>query len=170
MWLNRDSRVTCLLECFYSHPRWHERLFQYHYASLHVWSYNQFWNTGQTSCLSHYSHSKAPLGFLTVPQREWSLTLSQHLLVVLLLELRITFAFPFIALHQHGCLYSTVKTVSRSDQFLTNNILKHVFLDLFVRLSILGRLKLRLRRTFELRYGLPSLLYRPRHVIDASPL
>jgi len=79
MWLNRDSRVTCLLECFYSHPRWHERLFQYHYASQSVWSYNQFWNTGQTSCLSHYSHSRAPLGSLTVPQREWSLTLLQHL-------------------------------------------------------------------------------------------
>ena len=82
----------------------------------------------------------------------------------------VTSASPHIVLHQHGCLYSTVKTVSRNDQFLTNNILKHVFLDLFVRLSILGRLKLRLRRTFELRYGLPSLLYRPRHVIDASPL
>jgi len=38
MWLNRDSRVTCLRECFYSHPRWHERLFQYHYASQSVWS------------------------------------------------------------------------------------------------------------------------------------
>ena len=82
----------------------------------------------------------------------------------------VTSASPHIALHQHGCLYSTVKTVSRNDQFLTNNILKHVFLDLFVRLSILGRLKLHLRLTFELRYGLPSLLYRPRHVANAPYL
>ena len=44
----------------------------------------------------------------------------------------VTSASPHIALHQHGCLYSTVKTVSRNDQFLTNNILKHVFLDLLL--------------------------------------
>ena len=69
----------------------------------------------------------------------------------------VTSASPHIALHQRGCLYSTVKTVSRSDQFLTNNILKHVFLDLFVRLSILGRLKLHLRLAFEHRHGLSSL-------------
>ena len=145
------------------------RFFQYLWVGLTVWSYNQFWNTGQTSCLSHYSHSRAPLGSLTVPQREWSLTLSQHLLVVLLLELRITFAFPFIALHQHGCLYSTVKTVSRNDQFLTNNILKHVFLDLLLGFYS-WPVKACLRRTFELRYGLPSLLYWPRHVVNAPYL
>ena len=50
----------------------------------------------------------------------------------------VTSASPHIALHQRGCLYSTVKTVSRNDQFLTNNILKHVFLDLFVRLLFLA--------------------------------
>ena len=82
----------------------------------------------------------------------------------------VTSASPHIALHQHGCLYSTVKTVSRNDQFLTNNILKHVFLDLFVRLSILGRLKLHLRLAFEHRHGLSSLLYRLRHVANAPYL
>ena len=50
----------------------------------------------------------------------------------------VTSASPHIALHQRGCLYSTVKTVSRSDQFLTNNILKHVFPDLSLGLLFLA--------------------------------
>ena len=99
-------------------------VFQYHCVCVDASISNQFWNTDPHLTVAHY---RRPIGLSKAPRlgnpKEWSLTLSQHLLVVLLLELRITFAFPFIALHQHGCLYSTVKTVSRNDQFLTNIIL-----------------------------------------------
>jgi len=103
------------------------------------------------------------------PKENGHLPCINTLLEVLVLSSIVTSASPHIALHQHGCLYSTVKTVSRNDQFLTNNILKHVFLDLLLGFYS-WPVKACLRRTFELRYGLPSLLYRPRHVVNAPYL
>jgi hypothetical protein len=57
------------------------------------------------------------LGFLTVPQREWSLTLSQHLLVVLLHELLFT-SLSTLALHHEWLVaFDSIKLTSRKRPF-----------------------------------------------------
>ena len=58
-------------------------------------------------CL-HYSRSRAPLGSLTVPQREWSLTLLQHLAGGAVAEAPFHQSYPHIHFIMNGLLYSTV--------------------------------------------------------------
>ena len=57
------------------------------------------------------------LGSPTVPQREWSLTLSQHLLKVLLLELLFT-SLSILALHREWFgVFNGIKLTSRKRPF-----------------------------------------------------
>ncbi len=51
---------------------------------------------------------RLPLGFLTVPQREWSLTLLQHLAVGAVAEAPFHQSYPHVHFIVNGLLYSTV--------------------------------------------------------------
>jgi len=57
------------------------------------------------------------LGFLTVPQREMSLTLSRHLLVVLLHKLLFTSLSTLTLHHEQFVVFNSIKLTSRKRPF-----------------------------------------------------
>jgi hypothetical protein len=107
MWLNRDSREPACWKVSIP-PRWHEGFFS---ITVQAYAFDPITSFGILArprvCLTIVT-PRLSLGFLTVPQREWSLTLYQHLAGGAVAEAPFHQSYSHMHFIMNGLLYSTV--------------------------------------------------------------